>query len=60
MFLFLFLITFSKLFTSPVDNENVRLRLALAIHTGVPKTVGNYAIKMLPLLIIKQLKIYQK
>ena len=33
---------------SPVDNENVRLRHALAIPTGVPITVANDAIEMLP------------
>ena len=56
MLLFLFLVIFSKLFTSRVDNENLRLRLALAIHTGVLKNVGNYAIKMLPLVADKTIK----
>ena len=44
-FYILFLIIF---YTSPVDNENVRLRLARVIPTGVPITVANNAIEMLP------------
>ena len=43
-------------FTSPVDNENVRLRLALAIPTGVPVNVANDAIEMLPLVTDKTIK----
>ena len=46
----LFLIScFNDFFTSPVDNENERLRLALAIPTGVSITVANDAIEMLTL-----------
>ena len=41
---------------SPVDNENARLRLVLAIPTGVPITVANYAIEMLPLVADKTIK----
>ena len=37
----------------------LRLRLALAIPTGVPITVANDAIEMLPLIADKKLKIYQ-
>ena len=51
-----FLVLFDNFFTSPVDNENARLRLALAISTGVPITVAYDAIETLPL--VKQLKIY--
>ena len=40
-FFFLFLLVFNNFFTSPVENENVRLRLALAIATGVPITYQN-------------------
>ena len=58
-FFFLFLVVFDNFFTSPVDSENSRLRLALAIPTGVPITVANDGIEMLPLLLIKQLKIYR-
>ena len=39
----------------PVDTENARLNLALAIPTSAPITVENAAIEMQ----IKQLKIYQ-
>ena len=52
-FFFLFLVIFNNFFTSPVDNENARLRLALAIPIGVPITVGNDAIEMLPLVANK-------
>ena len=47
------LFLFNNFFTSPVDNENVRLRLALSIPTGVPITVRNDAIEMLPLVADK-------
>ena len=46
-------------FTIPVENENGKLKLALAIPTGAPITVANDAIEILPLLTIKQLKINQ-
>ena len=49
MFFFLFLVAFINFFTSPAHNENVRLRLALAIPIGVPVSVANDAIEMLPL-----------
>ena len=69
-FFFLFLVVFNKScksllkvfyksFTSPVDNENLRLRLALAIPTGVPITALNEAIEMLPLVADKTIKDYQ-
>ena len=41
---FLFLLAFNNFFTSPVDNQNVRLRLALAIPTDFPITVSNNVI----------------
>ena len=53
---FLSLVIFNNFFTSPVDNENVRLKLALAIPTGVPITVANDAIEMLPLVADKTIK----
>ena len=56
MFLFLFLFVFNNFFTSAVNNENVRLRLALAIPTGVPITVANDAIEILPLVADKTIK----
>ena len=37
-------------FTIPVEIVNVRLRLALAIPTGIPTKVANDAIGMLPLV----------
>ena len=53
-------VVFNNFFTRNVDNENARLSLALAIPTGVPITVGNEAIEMLPLVADKKLKTYQK
>ena len=49
-FFFLFRAVFNSFFTIPVDNGNVRLRLALAIPTGAPITVANDAIEILPLV----------
>ena len=46
-FFFLFVVVFNIFFTSPVDNENERLRLAFAIPTGIPITIPNNAIEML-------------
>ena len=55
-FFSLTLVTPYNLFTSTVDNGNVRLRLALAIPTGVQITVTNDAIEMLPLVADKTIK----
>ena len=54
---------FLIIFTSPPDNEHVRLILALVIPTGVPITAGNDATEMLPLVgeeTIKDLSKYSK
>ena len=55
-FFFLSRVVFNSFFTIPVDNENARLRLALAIPTGVPITVANDAIEILPLAANKTIK----
>ena len=57
-FFFEFLAVFNNFFTSPADNENVRLRLRLelSIPTGVPITAANDAIEMLPLVADKTIK----
>ena len=55
-FFFLFLVVFINFFTSPVDNENARLKLALAIPTVAPITVANHAIEILPLVADKIIK----
>ena len=44
------------IFAMPVDIENARLKLALAIPTGAPVTAGNDAIEMLPLVTDKTIK----
>ena len=49
-------VIFNSFFTSPVDNENGRLRPALSILTGVPITVANDAIEKLPLVAVKTIK----
>ena len=55
-FYFLFRVVFNNLFSSPVDNKNVRLRLPLAIPNGVPVTVANDTIDMLPVFADKRMK----
>ena len=60
MFLFLFLVVFNNFFTSPTDNENVRQRLALAIPTGIPITLADDAIEMLPLVADKTINYLSK
>ena len=52
-FFLLFLIVFNSFFTIPVEMENARLKLALAILTGAPKAVANDAIEMLPVVTDK-------
>ena len=56
MSFFLFLVAFNNFFTSPVHNENVRLRLALVIPTGIPIAVANDAIETPPLVTDKTIK----
>ena len=52
-FLFFFRVVFNYFFAIPVEIENARLKLALAILTGSPITVTNDAIEMLPLVADK-------
>ena len=56
MFFFLFLVAFNNAFTSPVQNENARLRYALVIPIGTPITVANDAIETPPLVTDKTIK----
>ena len=55
-FFFLFLVAFNNSFTSPVHNENARLRLALVIPIGTPITVAKEAIETPPLVIDKTIQ----
>ena len=55
-FFFLFLVAFNNFFTSSAHNENARLRLVIAIPTGIPITVGNDVIEMLPLVVDKTIQ----
>ena len=52
MLFFLFLVAFNNFFTSPVQNENARLKLALVI----PITVAKDAIETPPLVTDKTIK----
>ena len=56
MLLFLFLVAFNNFFTSPVHNENARLRIALVTPTGIPVTVAKDVIEALPLVTDKTIK----
>ena len=47
MFFLLFLVVFNSYFMIPVEIENARLKLALTVPTGAPRTVANDAIEML-------------
>ena len=60
MFFFLFLVAFNNSFTSPVHNENARLRLALVIPIGAPITAAKDAIEALPLVTDKKIKRFFK
>ena len=40
-FFFVFAVVFNSFFTMPVEIENARLKLALAVVTGAPITVAN-------------------
>ena len=53
---FLILVVFNSFFVIPVQIENARLKLALAILTGAPVTVANDAIEMLPVVTDKTIK----
>ena len=53
-FFFLFLVVFNSFFfTIPVEIENARLKLALAIPPGAPMAVANDVIEMLPVVTDK-------
>ena len=56
MLLFLFLVDFNNFFTSPVHNENARIKLALVIPIGAPIAVAKDAIETPPLLTDKTIK----
>ena len=53
---FLFCVVSYNSFTIPVDIENARLKLALAIPTGASITAANDAREMLPLVADKTIK----
>ena len=53
---FLFRDVFDKFSVSPVEIENAKLKLALAVPTGASLTVANYAIDMLPVVADQTIK----
>ena len=53
MFFLLISCSFNSFFTSPVEIENARLKLALIIPTGGPITIANDAIETLPVVTDK-------
>ena len=52
-FFFLLLVVFNSFLTILVKIDNERLKLALTIPTGVPITIANDAIEMLPVAVDK-------
>ena len=55
-FFFLFLVIFKNCLTIPVVREKIKVRLALAIETGVPAVLVNEIIDTLLLLALKTIK----
>ena len=55
-FFILFCIVFNSFFTIPVESENARLQLTLAVPTGASITVPNDEAEMLPLVADKTIK----
>ena len=49
----LFLVVFTSFVTIPVEIENARLKLALAIPAGAQITAANNSIEMLPVVTDK-------
>ena len=56
-FLFLFLVTLSNFLTIPVVKEKIKVKLALAIHTGAPTTFVNGKIDTPPVVALKTIKV---
>ena len=55
-FLFSFLVIFNIFFTTPVQIENSKLKLALTIPTGAPIAVANDTIDIPPFVLNKTIK----
>ena len=56
-FLLLVLVVLSNILTIPVVREKIRVKLALAIHTGAPTTLVNEQIDSPPVVALKTIKI---
>ena len=59
-FFFLFRVVFLKKLTIPVETENARLKVALAIPTGAPITVANYTVEILPVVTDETINDFSK
>ena len=59
-FFFLLLDVFKRFFTTLVQIENVRLRLALVIHSSATMTVTNDTIEILPVVTDKTINYLSK
>ena len=57
VFLFFFLVIFNNFLTIPVVRETIKVKLALAIPTGVPKILVNEIIDTPPVVARKTIKI---
>ena len=52
-FFLIFLVVSNSFFTTPVQIENAKLKLALVIAKGAPMTVANDTIEILPIVTDK-------
>ena len=57
LFLFFFLVIFNKFLVIPVDREKIKVKLALAIPTGVPTILVYEQIDTPPVVALKTIKI---
>ena len=55
-FFFFFLLIFINFLSVPVVREKIRVKLALAIHTGAPIILVNEIIDTPPLVALKAIK----
>ena len=56
-FFFFFLVVLNNFLTIPVVREKIKVKLALAIPTGAPKTLVNEQMDTPPVVALKAIKI---
>ena len=59
-FFFLFLVIFNSFFIIPVVKENIKLKLALGIPTGTPKSLVKEIIDIPPFVADKTVQVLSK